>query len=235
MPNSLLTSATRAFVTVLLSVAAAYDVAIQVNRESDAKALAKAYRSVVKKAHPDKGGSKKHFQKLQAGKEAFDAAVEQSVGKSGGPYAGSFDIAVVGSQVSGKGLRVRGSAVLLTYCGKWSLAIWRKFVTWVRKQLVPWSVWRWCATLEKSSAGKLHVHLALQFRRAVDRTVGYFSWEDRRPNASSNDYLGQGFSRNPRFAQQSIDRGFFYVFAGRCLQIVRVVKPSRGMGDERGS
>ena len=42
-----------------------------------------------------------------------------------------------------------------------------------------------CATLEKSDAGKLHVHLALHFRQPVDRTVQFFAWKGRIPNASS--------------------------------------------------
>ena len=71
----------------------------------------------------------------------------------------------------------------------------------------------WCATLEKSVAGKLHVHLALQFRQKVNRMSKFFAWKGRNPNASSQDYLRLGLNKNPRFLQQSVDRGFFYVYA----------------------
>ena len=59
------------------------------------------------------------------------------------------------------------------------------------------------------------MHLALQFRSSVDRVAKYFSWKGRNPNASSYDYLGEGLCKNPRFLQQAVDRGFFYVFADK--------------------
>ena len=91
--------------------------------------------------------------------------------------------------------RVRGVAVLLTYFGEWSLDLWWLFLTFVRGQLAKWSVLHWCCTLEKSGEGNLHVHLALQFRLAVDRASTFFAWEGRKPNASSNDYLGVALNK----------------------------------------
>ena len=111
--------------------------------------------------------------------------------------------------------RVRGVAVLLTYFGEWSLDLWSLFLKFVRGELAKWSVLHWCCTLEKSGEGNLHVHLALQFRLAVDRASTFFAWEGRKPNASSNDYLGVGLFKNPRFLQPSVDRGFFYVYADK--------------------
>ena len=56
MPLSVRQSAKRAFVAVLLEVARLYAVPTAVNRDSlDAQVLA-AYRKVILKAHPDKGG-----------------------------------------------------------------------------------------------------------------------------------------------------------------------------------
>ena len=49
----------------------------------------------------------------------------------------------------------------------------------------------------------------------MDRVAKYFSWKGRNPNASSYDYLGEGLCKNPRFLQQAVDRGFFYVFADK--------------------
>ena len=65
MPLSLIQRAKRAFVSVLLKLAFDYGVAVDINRESDDKAVSQCYRRVVKKVHPDKGGNKKKFQTLQ--------------------------------------------------------------------------------------------------------------------------------------------------------------------------
>ena len=69
--------------------------------------------------------------------------------------------------------------------------------------------------MERSGAGRLHVHAALQFRRSIDRPSKFFVWAGRVPNASCNDYLGQGMSKHPQYLQQSVDRAFFYVFADK--------------------
>jgi hypothetical protein len=106
----------------------------------------------------------------------------------------------------GKKHRIQSMSVLLTYFGVWTLALWHEFVAFVRTQMGPWSISRWCATLEKSNAGKLHVHLALQFQKRVDRSTKYFAWRGRFPNASVNDYLGEGLARNPHFFQQTVGR-----------------------------
>ena len=74
MPHSLLPRATRTFVSVLLKLAFDYGVVADISRESDDKAISQAYRRVLRKVHPDKGGSKKKFQALQAAKEAWDSA-----------------------------------------------------------------------------------------------------------------------------------------------------------------
>ena len=56
MPSSLLTLAKRAFIRVLLAFAAQYAVGVTVNRDSTDAEIVKAYRRVVRKVHPDKGG-----------------------------------------------------------------------------------------------------------------------------------------------------------------------------------
>ena len=56
MAVSKLGSATRAFVTVLLFLARRYEVVLQVNRDSPAELLLKAYKKVVLKVHHDKSG-----------------------------------------------------------------------------------------------------------------------------------------------------------------------------------
>ena len=215
MPLSCLVRAQRALVSVLLVLARAHGVVVPVTRESTEAEVAKAYRRVAKLVHPDKGGRKRDFQELQAKKEVWDAARAAHTKVAS---AMAMVPAVPGGFWAEKGkpgYRVRSAAVLLTYSGKWSVALWRRFVSYVRKHLTAWGVLHWCGTLECSEAGHLHVHLALQFRCAVDRSTQFFAWAGRVPNASTNDYLGQGLRKDPRFYQQSVDRGFFYVFADK--------------------
>ena len=78
MPTSRVLAAKRAFVQVLLSLAAAYQVATRVTRESAEHALISAYKRLLLKVHPDKGGSNEDFRKLQEAKEKWDNARETS-------------------------------------------------------------------------------------------------------------------------------------------------------------
>ena len=74
MPHSTVYRAKRSLVSVLLRLAAACGLALDITRESEDGAVLQAYRRVVKKVHPDKGGSKKRFQELQGAKEAWETA-----------------------------------------------------------------------------------------------------------------------------------------------------------------
>lgn len=202
--------AKRAFVSLLLSLGAVNSLVLKVNRESADKDVLAAYRRVLLKVHPDKGGKKKDFQRLHAAKEKWESTRGKGPGPSQ-PEVSSEDLLV--ACVAKGGHRVHAQAVLLTYFGKWSQKLWSEFLVYVRQQLVPWSILRWCATLEMSEAGKLHVHLQLQFRSRIDRLSKFFAWRGRKPNANANDYLGFGFKKANW--QQSIDRAFFYVFADK--------------------
>ena len=66
--------AKRALVKVLLTIALLYSVRLDVNRDSTDEVVNKAFRRVVLKAHPDKGGLLKHAQALNAAKEKWDKA-----------------------------------------------------------------------------------------------------------------------------------------------------------------
>ena len=72
MPVSKVAAATRAFVAVLLALARSYEVALTVNRDSRPDELLKAYRKLLLKTHPDKGGRKCDQQRLQQAKEHFE-------------------------------------------------------------------------------------------------------------------------------------------------------------------
>ncbi len=54
MPHSTLYRAKRALVSVLLRLAAACGLALEITRESDDGAVLQAYRRVAKKVHPDR-------------------------------------------------------------------------------------------------------------------------------------------------------------------------------------
>ena len=51
-----------------------YELVLEVNRDSSPERLVKAYKKVLLKAHPDKGGRKEDVQNLQAAKEEWDKA-----------------------------------------------------------------------------------------------------------------------------------------------------------------
>ena len=214
MPVSAVMIATRAFVQVLLAMAKAYRVAVTVNRESPVEAIRGAYKRVVLKVHPDKGGRKEHMQRLQAAKDAWDTARRRSGGRAGRPAstAEQRNLALQ-TQRERKEFRVEAEVVLLTYQGFRGLAHWRRFIAFVRKSLVPWTVDRWCATLESCEAEALHVHLALKFKTKVDRTARAFAFDGLIPNVRRGDYLGEGLCK--RRYEQSVNRGFWYVYADK--------------------
>ena len=78
--------AKRAFVAMLLSLAREYRLDLDINRDSDEKALNKAFRRVLVKIHPDKGGSTVKTQRLQEAREAWQEA-KKNPGQPGRPNA----------------------------------------------------------------------------------------------------------------------------------------------------
>ena len=188
MPASALMVATRAFVHVLLALAKAYRVALAVNRDSPVEELRSAYKRVVLKVHPDKGGRKDHMQRLQSAKDAWDTARRRSSGRAGRPVstAEQRNLALQTHRERNE-YRVQAEVVLLTYQGFRGLAQWRRFIVFVRKSLVPWAVDRWCATFESCETQALHVHLALKSKTKVDRTARAFAFEGLIPKVRRND------------------------------------------------
>ena len=85
MPISTVLRAKRALVSILLQLASFYTLDVDLVRESHDDAVLSAYRRVAKKAHPDKGGQKKQFQKQQAAKDAWDSA-RQPRAQAGNPH-----------------------------------------------------------------------------------------------------------------------------------------------------
>jgi len=128
MPLSTLGAATRAFVSVLLVLSRSYLLALEVNRDSTQEHLVKAYRKVLLKVHPDKGGKKEDAQRLQEAKETWDKARKGSAGKDASPKTGANEGAVVCHQR--KEFRVNAAFVLLTYQGVADLHQWPGFPGW---------------------------------------------------------------------------------------------------------
>ena len=104
MPVSPLQAAKRALVTLLLALAAAYNVAISINRDSEDEAVKKAFRRVILKAHPDKGGAASDFRDLNNAREAWTAAAaaQSAQGQPRGP-GGAGGASSSTGQGAGKG------------------------------------------------------------------------------------------------------------------------------------
>ena len=212
MPVSKIGAATRAFVATMLAMARCYQLLLQVNRDSPPEDLLKAYKRVLLKCHPDKGGSNDHTQRLQAAKETWQQARDNGHRKGGRPSTRSNHDMVAAKSRRAE-YRVNALVVLLTYQGVADLKQWHRFIAFVRRSLKMWGVQRWGATLEACETDGLHTHLVLQFTKLVDKTARSFTFEALTPNVRKGDYLGEGINRKRH--QLSVDRGFFYVFADK--------------------
>ena len=138
-PTPTVRRAKRALVSTL-QLASFYNIDLDLVRESADNIILGAYRRVAKRARPDKGGDKTKFQTLQAAKEEWDSARQSGPGPQGGnPNLAAGKLVVSSTASSDAGFRVRSVAVLLTYCGKWSLGLWKSFVEWLRQRLVGWA------------------------------------------------------------------------------------------------
>ena len=119
MPISTLQRAKRALVSILLRLASFYGVRPDLDREAADDSVLKAYKRVVLKAHPDKGGHTTKFQSLQAAKETWDNARQQGR-PAGNPRFSVGKIVPSGASSSDAlgGFRIQSTAVLLTYAGR---------------------------------------------------------------------------------------------------------------------
>ena len=68
--------ARRVFVKVMIGLAALYSVLLDVTRDSPDGVVVQAHKKLVRKVHPDKGGSKEHAQQLQEARDAWQHAKE---------------------------------------------------------------------------------------------------------------------------------------------------------------
>ena len=228
MPSSSVLLAKRAFVSLLVRLAHAYTVVVAINRDaSDAKVLA-AFRKVVVKVHPDKGGTLEESQALLRAKEDWDKARSPGARSKGGrpreahneegrksrrTVPEKLGVGMSDPEEGRKQYRIQSVFVLLTYHNFVDVSQWRRFTDHVVQNKRQWSWKHWCATLETTKTGKLHVHLALQFTKQVDRSSRFFSFEGSNPRADLEDFLGEGLNRKKM--QVSINRCMFYCFADK--------------------
>ena len=220
MPLSPVQRAKRAFVSVLLTLATAYGLHVDVKRDSADETVQAAYRKVSRSVHPDKGGSGEDAQRLNAARDAWQDArrAGQPAGRPMRRPAAAAPLHASALTESRRMCRVNATAVLLTYQswpGGAGTATWEAFCSFVTEHIAAWAVKNWTATMEANAAGTHHLHLMLQFNTTVDVPASRFIFDGRRPNVSSHDYLGEGLCK--RKLQQSIDRGMFYVWANNCL------------------
>ena len=222
--------ARRALVKVLVALASLYSVSVRLSRDSTDTEVTAAFRKVVLKAHPDKGGTEEHAKQLNEAKAKWDSAKrrggrpqQNSPGQPQPSTSGANTDAPGAAAASSedawlqdttpKSYRIHSVGVLLTYFGVEGLPQWNRFAAHVRSQQKAWNVKYWSATLERTTKGKLHIHLMLQFTKAVDRSNRIFSFESMVPRADCNDLLGGGICR--KRMQESINRGMFYCWADK--------------------
>ena len=214
----------RALVSLLKLFASAYNIALQLTRDSTDADVRKAYRAVSKKVHPDKGGKTEDQEKLNLAFGTWEDALKEVAGKRGrpsgkakpaSPNPGNAVLAATPSKEErmAKGFRVQSVGLLLTYQKFRELAVWERFVAFVGSFLEARGVRYWCATLETNEDGTYHLHAMLQFWKEGNRSTLDFLFEGVAPNGRPNDLLGEGWGG--RRYQQSLDRGFFYVFANK--------------------
>ena len=136
MPTSGPQQARRAFIKLILVLAVSYTLEVGLHQSSLDSQVTAAFRKIVKRVHPDKGGSTEHVQQLHAAKDAWDQARRHSkVGrpkeKQGDPAKKVGGKAVSGSAGSadagqeGKDYNLETSAVLFTYHGFTSIDQWK--------------------------------------------------------------------------------------------------------------
>ena len=198
--------AKRELVKVLRELAAKYRLSFSLTRESRDGDVAKAFKRVSLKAHPDKGGDLQDFQRLSSTNDVWTDLLKAAGAagrpsqpqqrkekpKAGQPWAMSVP-------EEKKEFAVRSTAVLLTYQSFSEdlfvfLPTWERFVSLVEASAQEWGIKFWTATAETNEDAKHHFHLMVHFRAASDtRVSSMYAFEGVLPNASCNDLLGESF------------------------------------------
>ena len=116
MSDSLAKRLKRNLVSLLLRMILEYGLIMTINRDSADNAVVSAYRKVMRRAHPDKGGSAAHAKTLN---DAYDEWCKaRKTSKTGRPSKGKSTLAKA-KQRKRKEYRIQSKAVMLTYPGSW--------------------------------------------------------------------------------------------------------------------
>ena len=115
-----LQAAKRVFVSLLLTLARAYEIAVKINRESPDKDVKAAFRKVSLKVHPDKGGRSEDFAKLNAAREAWEEAKQPKTEQTAD--ASTCDEQGLAEQALASDLVLRLMLDMLVVCCKTKLA-----------------------------------------------------------------------------------------------------------------
>ena len=135
--------AKRALVSLLLTLAQQYSVQIQLKREDDDNLVEAAFRKVVKKTHPDKGGKLADQQRLQSTRERWRALKTARPTDRARPKVSSDLLPVqVAEPSSSKPYFIMSSSVLLTYHNVEASA-WDSFIDFLQGRLLFWGVLQW--------------------------------------------------------------------------------------------
>ena len=162
MPDESARTSKRALITVMLALAAAYGILLACVRDSPDDEVLRAYRKLLLRVHPDKGGTTADQQRLQGAKEAWDATRKRRPGRpkakakakakakpkprpKAAPARGALGAAE--DDTPGR-YRIQGFGVLLTYQRVRDVAQWDRFVLHLRDNLAAWGVRNYSATLE---------------------------------------------------------------------------------------
>lgn len=135
------------------------------------------------------------------------------------PAAAEAEAPAGAAQAPGQrgGFRLRASAALFTYNSETLRSDdWQEFLDWVATLDF---VKTFTATLEKSCnsemAGRLHLHLFVEFGRPVDWTsLRPMSWGGVTPNCQPTR------ARGPRW-RDAVDQGHFYCWADKAGELLK--------------
>ena len=159
----------RALVSLVLSLARAYNCTVHVTRESTDKEVESAYRQLSRHVHPDKrGGSTRDQTRLNEVHEAWQRGRKKAPGRGGNRMPSEQVVPRESLPATRAEYRIQSVAVLLTYQSFKDVTLWGKFLAFVRGNLAKWKVKYWCATLESNAGEGCHAHLMLQFTSCRD-------------------------------------------------------------------
>ena len=134
--------AKRALITLIKFLAGVYSITVVAKRDSPDEEVRKAYRTLSRRVHPDKGGQKGEQEQLNAAYEKWCGTLKGTT-PAGRPKKGEARTsaerpaqpeAMPALGDKRQAFRIKSSAVLLTYQGVADVAQWRRLVGHVRAQ-----------------------------------------------------------------------------------------------------